>query len=82
MFCGSSLFLVGTVDLDAHMMMTGDDTVGGVWTVAGGWEGLVCGSGSSRGAGTRSIIGDGLMELPRRMGPTGYAAQIRSVPYQ
>ena len=33
-------------------------------------------------AGTRSIIGDGLMKLPSRISPTGYAAQIRTVPFQ
>jgi hypothetical protein len=34
---GSSLFPVGTGGLDAHGMMTGDDTGGDVWTVAGAW---------------------------------------------
>jgi hypothetical protein len=37
----------GNGGLDAHMIMPGDDTVGGVGTVVRGWDGLVCGSGSS-----------------------------------
>ncbi len=35
--CGSSLFPVGTGGLDAHRMITGNDTGGDVWTVAGAW---------------------------------------------
>ena len=44
---GSSLFPVGTGGLDAHGMMTGDDTGGDVWTVAGAWEGLACSRGAA-----------------------------------
>jgi hypothetical protein len=33
--------------LDAHRMMTGDDTGGDVWTVAGAWEGLACSRGAA-----------------------------------
>ena len=44
---GSSLFPVGTGGLDAHGMMTGDDTGGDVWTVAGAWEGLACSGGAA-----------------------------------
>jgi hypothetical protein len=33
--------------LDAHRMMTGDDTGGDVWTVAGGWEGLAWSRGAT-----------------------------------
>ena len=44
---GSSLFPVGTGGLDAYGMMTGDDTGGDVWTVAGAWEGLACRRGAA-----------------------------------
>ena len=47
LFLGSSLFPVGTGGLDAYGMMTGDDTGGDVWTVAGAWEGLACSRGAA-----------------------------------
>ena len=46
---GSSLFPVGTGGLDAHGMMTGDDTGGDVWTVVGTWQSLACGGGAAGG---------------------------------
>ena len=36
-------------ELDAHKMMTGDDTRGDVWTVDGAWSGLSCSGGAARG---------------------------------
>ena len=39
--------LSGNGGLDAHRILTGDDTGGDVWTVAGAWSGCECSRGAA-----------------------------------